>query len=161
MRRTLARFPDHIRSLQKSEDISEFQMQAQDFIRAAQRFKPDETAAAPLRGRSSLSAATRPPDEIRAHRVVPNDAEQRAGEPGNPPRLIVFVEPRSDVYIGDRPDAASKRKTRKASDRAEATVPVRAIGDFVVQNEVARHRDDCRDELSRVEGQHTRPVKNG
>ena len=78
---------------------------------------------APARGRSSLSAATRPPDEIRAHRVVPNDAEQRAGEPGNPPRLIVFVEPRSDVYIRDRSDAASKRKTSKASDHDAATVP--------------------------------------
>ena len=112
MRRTLARSPDHIRSLQKSEDISEFQMQAQDFIRAAQRFRP-ETAAAPLRGRSSLSAATRPPDEIRAHRVVPNDAEQRAGEPGNPPRLIVFVEPRSDVYLAIAPTLHPSAKPAK------------------------------------------------
>ncbi len=43
-------------------------------IQALTRFRPDETAAAPLPGRSSLSAAARPPDEIRAHRVVPNDA---------------------------------------------------------------------------------------
>jgi hypothetical protein len=58
------------------------------------------------RPQSSMSAATWPPDEIRAHSVIPNHAQQRASEPSNPPSSICLVEPGSGVNVGDRTDTA-------------------------------------------------------
>jgi DDE superfamily endonuclease len=49
--------------------------------------------------RAALATATGSPNEVRAHRVIPNNAKQRAGEPGSPPGLIGLIKPRSHVNI--------------------------------------------------------------
>ena len=62
----------------------------------------------------ALSAASRSPNEIRAHRVIPNNTQQRPSESGYPPSVPGFVEPRSNVNIGDGPDAASEKKSNES-----------------------------------------------
>ena len=53
-------------------------------------------------------------------------------------------QPRGDVDIGDRADAAQQREQREAADHAEAAIAIGAVGDLVVEQEIARHRDDRR-----------------
>ena len=52
----------------------------------------------------TLPTAPWSPNDARTHRVIPNHAQQRTGEPRHPPSLISHVQPRSDVNVGDRPD---------------------------------------------------------
>ena len=69
----------------------------------ARGFAPVSAAASP--------AATSPPDEVGADCVIPDDAEQRPGEPGEPPPLIGLIQPGGDVDIGESPNAAPQRET--------------------------------------------------
>jgi hypothetical protein len=101
---------------------------------------------------------TRSPNEIRAYCVIPNNAQQRAGESGHPPSLLSLIEPGSDVNIGDRPDAAPKRKSNEPWEEARPAVPIGSIGDFIIQDEVACHRQNGSNELPKIEGQRLKPL---
>ncbi len=58
----------------------------------------------------ALAAARRSPNKVGAHRIIPNDAQQRASKSGYPPSLLSLVEPRSNVNIGDGSDTAPQQK---------------------------------------------------
>ena len=91
-----------------------------------------------------LAATTRSPNEIRANRVIPNNAQQRASEPRRPPGLIRLIKPRGKTSILAKGAYTANlvQKVTKPPIRAKPLVPMRTISNFIVQDEVACHCDD-------------------
>src|SRR5271168_4699652 len=80
-----------------------------------------------------LSLEPSSPHEGRACRVIPDYAYETARKAGDPPALVRLKQPRRDIDIGDRADAAEQREQQKAADHSEAAITVGAVGNFVVE----------------------------
>src|ERR1700752_3363015 len=69
---------------------------------------------------SGIRASARPPDERGADDVVPYRAHQRAPEAGQPPVLLVVVQPGGGAHIGDRADRADQLEPQQAGQEPPA-----------------------------------------
>jgi hypothetical protein len=69
-----------------------------------------------------------------------------------------LVKPGGDIDVGERADAASEREPGKPGDHVQALVSISPIGDFIVEDEIARHRDKRGDDLRGVEVRGSNPM---
>src|SRR5882757_7701476 len=79
------------------------------------------------------------PDEQPGHRVIPYHAHQRARSTRQPPDRLLIVDRERDADIGEQPDAAYQVKQQQAAQDAEPLQPLVAIGQEIVQDEIAGH----------------------
>src|SRR5581483_8867091 len=79
------------------------------------------------------------PDEQSGHRVIPDHAHQGAGGARKPPDRLLVVNREGHADIGQETDAANEIEQQQAADDCKALQPLVAIGQEVVEDEVAGH----------------------
>src|SRR5882757_11329948 len=79
------------------------------------------------------------PDEQPGHRVIPYHAHQRARRTGQPPDRFLIVDRERDTDIGDQANAAYQIKQQQTAQDAKSLQPLVAVGEKIVQDEIAGH----------------------
>src|SRR5216683_560717 len=88
-----------------------------------------------------LPGSSLAPDEQSGHRVIPYHAHQRAGRTGQPPDRLLIVDRERHADIGEQADATHEVKQQEAAQDRKTLQPLVAIGEKIVQDEIAGHGD--------------------
>src|SRR5689334_20675843 len=84
--------------------------------------------------------SARAPRQDRADGVVPHRAHGGASKAGEPPERALLIEDnRGDADIGDRAEAADQRERDEPAHEAPAGEAAVAVGQDVVEREIAHH----------------------
>lgn len=111
--------------------------------------QPDRKRMAPV-PRSPFGAPA--PGRDAAHRIVPDGAHRRARRAREPGWKTQFLEQQGcGAPIGDRSRGADQAKRDQPDQEAPAAQSQVTIGEYVVEEIVADHRDDDRDRLRQLE----------
>src|SRR5262245_14700109 len=94
------------------------------------------------RGVGVQPTSTGAPDEDARHGVVPDSADGGAQDAREPPDRIPCVDPACDRNIADGADRTYATEPEEARDQVEPFQPLVAIGEDIVEQEVADHRHE-------------------
>ena len=93
------------------------------------------------------------PHEEAARHIIEHRACDRARQACEPPYLTVGINDPRDANIGDETNAAAQRKENKANKKLQTMQTPVAIGELIVQNEIARHRDQSCSRLCTIKSE--------
>eukprot|EP01035_Chromulina_nebulosa_P048286 gene48286-65505_t len=89
---------------------------------------------------SGLFVSPLAPHEQAGHSVIPDHTHQRAGSSRQPPDRLLVIDRERHADIGEQADAADQIEQQQAAQNAEPLEPLVAVGEEIVEQEVAGHR---------------------